>query len=167
MKRKKVGNLLSELNFTSSLELEQSVDIITTLAHHYPVTLTERNADRIDFDIKFQHGTVKGTLQRWRGNETRITCSGDVVRMIASSSDDSNYVPTTLIVGGTVCMMLLSAGQVIPALIGAGVVFAFVAKQPATSIKNEPETIPIFRERDAIFQYLIDNFKASGEVSPL
>ncbi len=166
MKRKKAGTLLSELNFMSSLELEQSIPIIVTLADAYPVTLTERNPDRTDFEIVFERGTIRGTLQRWRGNETRITCTGDVMRIEAVDAD-TNIVPSVFAVGGLACFMLLGVGQVIPAMLGVGVLFAVASNQDKTSVKSEPRTVTLFRERDAIFQYMIDSFKAQGEVAPL
>jgi len=167
MKRKKAGKLHSELNFSSSLELEQSVQIIMALADTYPVTLTERHIDCMEFDVKFRHGTVKGTLQRWRGNETRVTCTGDVARMVVTDNNTEIVPAPVLLIGGIVFFMLLSAGQAIPALVGFGALGALSFSQQAKLGNNEPEVLVVFRERDAIFQYLIDSFKASGEVEPL
>jgi|GEM_PF-1895084 len=167
MKQKKAQNLHSELNFVASIELEQSLMIISGLADTYPVTLTERNYDRTDFEVEFRHGTVKGTLQRWRGNETRVTCSGDVVRVLATNDKDIDIVQPVVMVGGLVCLALLTAGQAVPAMLGAGAIFAFASQQEPTSSKRDKVIVPLFRERDAIFQYLIDSFKAEGEVFPL
>jgi len=167
MKRKKAGTLHSELHFSSSLELEQATQIITALANTYPVTLTERNLDCMDFEVKFRHGVVKGKLQRWRGNETRVICTGDVSRVVVNENDLKIVSTPVVFMGGIVFFMLLSAGQAIPALVGIGALGALSFTQQSKFGSNEPEVLVVFRERDAIFQYLIDSFKASGEVEPL
>ena len=122
---------------------------------------------RTDFEIKFQHGTVRGALQRWRGNETRITCTGDVPRIVVDDENDSDIIPSVLAVGGVICFMFLSMGQAVPAMLGMGVMFTYMVNNQKDHIRKEPTTVALFRERDGIFQYLIDGFKAEGDVAPL
>lgn len=167
MKRKKASNLHAELNFISSLELEQSADIIVGLADTYPVTLTEKGHDRIDFEVKFSHGNVTGQLQRWQGTDTRIICSGDVVRVLYTNDQNHDIAPSVVAVGGLTCLILLGVGQVMPAMLGFAGLTIWAAYNKSEASSKEPETILLFRERDAIFQYLIDSFKADGEVAPL
>ncbi len=168
MKRKKASNLHAELNFISSLELEQSANIIAGLADTYPVTLTEKGHDRIDFEVKFSRGRVTGQLQRWQGTDTRVTCSGDVVRVEYTNDQSHDVMPTVTTIGICASMIvLMGTGQVIPVMLGVGAIMLFGMYHKSDSITKEPETILLFRERDAIFQYLIDSFKADGEVAPL
>lgn len=167
MKRKKASHLHAELNFVSSLELEQSANIISGLADTYPVTLTEKGHDRIDFDVEFSHGKVRGQLQRWQGTDTRVTCSGDVVQVLYTNEQSHDIMPTITTIGLFACIVLMGAGQVVPVMLGVGAVMLYGMSHKSDVITKDPDTILLFRERDAIFQYLIDSFKADGDVAPL
>jgi hypothetical protein len=163
MKSKK-GNIhpFTELHFISELPLHQSSELISCVAYPHPMVLTEVNPDTVKFDIQYENGTIEGTLQRWQGDETRINCAGAVHRVLENNNPD-NLATNMVIVWLILSLALMFSQQF--ALGFAAMICLFVT---ATYLQNkDPEIIPIFRERDAIFQEIIDIFKANGEVGAL
>lgn len=179
MKSKKSGsNPLAELNFVASVDLDHAMDLLAQLDDEdYDVIFTERNPDRIDFKITYPlgvwNGAVQGTLQRWQGTDTRITCTGEAARYSQSEAmDKSSFVGCMIagVVGGlflSLAGLLFRSGEL--ALVG---VFAMLTPMlmfsgfSTTSSRYElPE--PVFRERDAVLDKIIAAFKNAGEVKAL
>jgi hypothetical protein len=102
MKSKKAyTHPFTELHFVSTLELKQSVRLISNVAYPHSILLTDVSPNTVEFDIQYDNGKIEGTLQRWQGNETRVNCAGDVSRVIQRSNSDSlasNLIVVLLIV---------------------------------------------------------------------
>jgi hypothetical protein len=163
MKSKKAyTHPFTELHFISTLELNQSVQLMSNVAYPYPITLIDVNPNTVEFDIQYDNGKIEGTLQHWQGNETRINCAGDVSRVVQRSNSDS--LASNLIV----VLLIFSLSLLCSQQVALGII-AIVLLMITTSWlqHRDPQIVPIFRERDAIFQEIIDTFKANGEVASL
>ena len=96
---------LSQLTFASSLPLENAIDLLTSLAdENHPITLTEVSPHKVEFEIGYipkdvPLATVKGSLQRWNGIETKLDAKGDVIRLDRTSSkyDDRGAIISTIV----------------------------------------------------------------------
>ena len=126
------------------------------------MVLDEVNPNTIKFDIQYEHGIIEGTLQRWQGDETRINCAGEVSRVVQTRHSDS--FATNLVVVWLMISLALMCSQH-HALGFMAMICMFIT---ASWLQNrDPEIVPVCRERDAIFQEIIDIFKANGEVAAL
>ena len=163
MKSKKAQiHPFSELHFVSTLPLKRSIQLMSNVAYPHPLRLTEINPNTVKFDIQYESGIIEGTLQGWQGNETRINCAGAVSRVLQSNQSDN--LATNLVIVWLVISLALMCSQY--ATLG---IMAMICLLITSSwLQNrDPEIVPIFRERDAIFQEIIDSFKANGEVAAL
>lgn len=163
MKSKKAStHPFTELHFVSTLPLKRSVQVISNIAYPHPMVLTKINPDTVRFDIQYDNGTIEGTLQRWQGDETRINCAGEVNRVLETRH--SNGFANNLIVVWLMISLALMCSQ--QATLGI-IAMIFLLMTASWLQNSDPEIVPVFRERDAIFQEIIDSFKANGEVAAL
>lgn len=174
-KGKSAKSTLSELVFASSLPLETAIEVLSSLAdEQHPITLTEVSPHKVEFEIEYlpqgtSLATVKGSLQRWNGIETKLDAKGDVIRLDSNETNPSG--------GG------LSVGIIALTVIGSGLALAYGQEWMIfpivfgtmgmsfygmdSSAESRTSTIVLFRERDYLFQRLIDVFKSAGEVEGL
>jgi len=163
MKSKKAyTHPFTELHFVSTLPLKRSIQLISNVAYPHPMLLTKINPDTVKFDIQYENGTIEGTLQRWQGDETRINCAGDVNRVLETRHSD-NFANNLLIVWLVISLALMCSQHVSLGFIA----MIFLMITASWLQHRDPEIIPVFRERDAIFQEIIDTFKSNGEVAAL
>lgn len=172
-KSKSKSNSFAELNFVSSLQLEQSVILIGDIADDYhQVTLTEVSSDEFKFHIdylseKFKVAEIKGTVQRWNGTETKLDANGEVLRLEASNSTKSQteFVLSRIFltfVGLGIAVFTGLGWLAVPIFIALGVsLYTSIDK-----LDENPQTI-LFRHRDYLLQRLIDAFKSAGDVEAL
>ncbi len=161
MKTKKAHiHPFTELHFISNLPLDRSSELISCVAYPHPMVLNEVNPNTIKFDIQYTHGTIEGTLQRWQGD-----CAGAVHRVIDNSKSD-NLATNMVIVWLVISLALMCSQQAVLGVLGVAAMICLLVT--ASWLQNrDPEIVPVFRERDAIFQEIIDIFKANGEVAAL
>ena len=81
-KSKNISAALSELHFTSSMNLDEALHHISNMAGKDAlVTLTQNSPDHYGFQVQRYNadkpvGGVVGTLRRWQGTQTRVDVSG-------------------------------------------------------------------------------------------
>lgn len=169
-KDKSAQNSVSQLVFASSLPLEDAIIILSSLADdQHPITLTEISPDKVEFEIDYipqgnNLATVKGSLQRWNGIETKLEARGAVTRLGSTNFEDTTKGRVSVfVVVGTGVTLLIGNFWLMPivGIIGLGVY------KVASIFKKDTMTIVLFRERDYLFQCLIDAFKSAGEVEAL
>ena len=166
---------LSQLTFASSLPLENAIDLLTSLAdENHPITLIEVSPHKVEFEIGYipkdvPLATVKGSLQRWNGIETKLDAKGDVIRLDRTSSkyDDRGAIISTIVLAIAGSGVALAFGQIwlVPPIIFGAMGMSYYGSD--YSKENKPSRIVLFRERDYLFQRLIDAFKAVSEVEGL
>src|SRR5690606_11445426 len=129
-KGKSAKSNLSELVFASSLPLETAIEVLSSLAdEQHPITLTEVSPDKVEFEIEYlpqgiSLATVKGSLQRWNGTETKLDARGDVVRL---DTKEDKLTNNSAIISGlaltlATCGIALTYGHgwmIIPIFFGA------------------------------------------------
>ena len=153
------ANPLAELHFIADVPLEQAVRLIGNMADDkHAVTLTEVDTNNFKFEIS-SNSKINGTLQRWQGTETRVSCDGKV----ANKEDYKSKI---------IFVLLIVAFLSVLVAIDAGVIAIWIAILIAVSNgradRNSLETNNdlLFRERDRLLQLVIDTFKAAGKIEP-
>lgn len=174
-KRKSRAPAITELNFISSLPLEEAARLIGGLASpDMPVTLTEVDADTCRFELVYPdtHGAsplaaVEGTLRRWEGTFTRLDCTGDVQRE-PGEARGPGYRTLLVLAGVFLLSVLLAQVALAPGFI---LMFGTLAElgyligtRPSDEMPAARDKV-YFRERDALLNLLIRAFTAAGDVS--
>lgn len=177
-KSKSRSPAITEMNFVSSLPLEEAVRLIGGLATPAtPVTLTEVDEDNFRFEIAYQDpgvtlSSVTGSLRRWEGTFTRLDCTGKV-RRTSTSRSMGNYslrsLGTALLLS-TGCLLLGGISMNVGFILGIAIIVALVVTSfdlltASPDEFNDPVDTVYFRERDALLNLLIQAFTAAGDVS--
>jgi hypothetical protein len=174
-KGKHATDPLADLQFVSALQLEEALDVLSSLASpRTPITLTQLDADTWQFDMAYQRGAVpiaqiQGTLRRWQGTLTRLNAAGEVRRTEIYLSRQVYMVEVILglaILGGGVLMTLngLWFGMIVVG-IGVGIAWGRWGLHFEDQADEHTLTRVQFRERDALFQRIIAAFQRSGQVA--
>ncbi|MEM9950786.1 MAG: hypothetical protein AAF846_04245 [Chloroflexota bacterium] len=173
-KSKSKSNSIADLHFISSLQLEQSVQLLGNLAdeqHH--ITFSEVDENQFQFEIDYldnhkKQARIKGTLQRWQGTETKLDADGRVDRLEISDPNFFNRPIASAVLiataGINIALVTSFPALVVPFVLGVAGYGYYVRRQ-----LDETKTIQtvLFRHRDYLLQLLIDTFKAHGDVRPI
>lgn len=164
-KDKLAQNSLSQLTFVSTLNLEDAVQLLSDLADDkHPIVLTDVSPDKILFEMDYLYqdsslAKVTGSLQRWNGTETKLDARGSIKRLDnAKNTDVASFV--ILAIGLIIFSIVVQNLWFIPifGILGLGIYAA------AKLFETDDATVVLFRERDYLFQRLIDSFKAVSEL---
>lgn len=191
-KKGKQHNRVTDLHFSASLNLEESASLIASLAdnsHH--IELIETSPDSIKFTLHYilnqtDEGKIEGTLTRWNYDETRVDCSGNVVpeeknylkygwwipvlwiilQIIASNVPDCfvEYCDSAFM--NMFSRITLRAFYLTHLTCIGWVIMLFSARIARFFKKKEIRQIN-FRDRDRLFQLIIETFKSAGDVQAL
>lgn len=191
-KKGKQHNRVTDLHFSSSLNLEESASLIASLAdnsHH--IELIETSPDSIKFTLhyilnKTDEGKIEGTLTRWNFDETRVDCSGNVVPEKKNYLKYGWLIPVAWVILVTVasyvpdCFIKTCDSAFVNIFsriaLGAfylihitcigwlGILFSL---RIARFFKKKEIRQINFRDRDRLFQLIIDSFKSQGDVQAL
>jgi len=183
LSKKRISN--ANLHFTSSLSLEQAAQQIASLAdanHH--IDLIEISPDRISFKINYtlnrtDEGKIQGTLKRWNHHETIVECKGKIVpkpsltgTLLKGGCFLAVFTIIAMVIGETFFDTYCSQSSVCDFFYAFMVSVTFVILVAAIWINqlsdNKNKGVELdFRERDRLFQLIIDSFKSQGDVQAL
>jgi hypothetical protein len=160
-KSKQARSVSSELHFYSSLQFEQAVSVLNSLANQQlNIIARELNSDIYRFVMHSKSIKGDGTVRRWNGTHSEIKCN----LWIADKEARYNAVLFCLMVFIPVFIQIFKPGDFTILVLG-GLMAIAIPLILIVMTKAKTRKTHVIKYKDMILEHVVMRFNAVGQVT--